>query len=297
MFLASGPELVIAACAAGIVGSFPTANCRTEEDLRAWMEAIVGGLEAASRNSDVVVAPWAANLVTHSTNLRLAGHLDLVAQYKPPIVVTALGSPRPVVDTVHRYGGQVIADVPNIELARKAVEAGADGLACIASGAGGHTGHLSPFAFISGVRAFFDGLLVVGGSIADGAGVAGAIAAGADLVYIGTRFLASNESRASTGHKQMIVDCSQSDLIVTSSVTGAPATWLRPSLTASGAEIEAATKPDFSGRSRWRDIWSAGQGLQLIHSIEPVSKIVDDLAIGYLAAASRFGRLNSHVRG
>lgn len=285
----------MAACASGIIGSFPTANCRSEEELCAWMEAIVIGLEAASSRPGAVNALWAANLVTHRTNPRLQSHLDIVTHYKPPLVVTALGSPRPVVEGVHRYGGKVIADVPSIELARKAIDAGADGLACIASGAGGHTGHLSPFAFISGVRTFFDGLLIVGGGIADGAGVAGAIAAGADLVYVGTRFLVSKESRASVGHKQMIVDCSQSDLIVTSSVTGTPATWLKPSLTANGVDIAASATADFSGRSRWRDIWSAGQGLELIHSIEPVSKIVDDLASGYLAATSRFGRLNNHL--
>ncbi|MFZ2177868.1 MAG: nitronate monooxygenase, partial [Rhodococcus sp. (in: high G+C Gram-positive bacteria)] len=182
MFLVSGPELVIAASTSGIVGSFPAPNCRTSGDLDAWMGTINDGISSARRDG-VAPAPWALNLVTHSTNQRLAEDLRLVAEHQPPIVITALGSPAPVMDVVKNYGGLVIADVVNIKLARKAAGVGVDGLACISAGAGGHTGHLSPFAFISAVREFFDGLVSVGGGISDGHGVAGAIAAGADLVY------------------------------------------------------------------------------------------------------------------
>ena len=187
MFLVSGPELVVAAARAGILGAFPTQNCRTPEQLDEWLGAIASGAGTA---------PWAVNLVTHRSNTRLADDLALVAAHRPPVVITALGSPRPVIDTVKAYGGLVVADVIDLVLARKAIAAGVDGLACISAGAGGHTGHLSPFAFVSAVRDLFDGLVTVGGGIADGAGVAGAVAGGADLVYMGTRFLATTESRA-----------------------------------------------------------------------------------------------------
>ncbi|WP_291913792.1 nitronate monooxygenase, partial [Limnohabitans sp.] len=185
MFLVSGPDLVLAACRAGIVGAFPTPNARPIEVLEDWMQQITQGL-ARARNEQPpeTIGPWCANLITHSSNTRLPEDLALIAKYKPPVVVTALGSPKPAIEVVHGYGGMVLADVINLTLARKAVAAGADGLACITAGAGGHTGFLSPFAFVSAVREFFDGVVVVGGGISDGWGVAGALAAGADLVYM-----------------------------------------------------------------------------------------------------------------
>lgn len=292
MFLVSGPELVIAACKAGIGGAFPTPNCRTVADLDAWMGQITDALSPGD-------GPWVANLITHSTNARLAEDLALVAQYKPPIVITALGSPKPVMETVKAYGGLVFADVVNMALAKKAADAGVDGLACISAGAGGHTGHLSPFAFVSAVREFFDGWLTIGGGIADGAGVAGAIAAGADMVYMGTRFLAAAESRAQDPYKQMIVDSGPDDLIVSSAITGTPASWLKPSLRAAGMDPDALGGPitrDYSGdaaHKRWRDIWAAGQGLQKINAIEPAAVVVDRLEAEYQAAAARFARVSA----
>lgn len=290
MFLVSGPELVIAACKAGIGGAFPTPNCRTVADLDAWMGQITDALSPGD-------GPWVANLITHSTNTRLEEDLRLVAQYKPPIVITALGSPKPVMETVKAYGGLVFADVVNMALAKKAADAGVDGLACISAGAGGHTGHLSPFAFVSAVRGFFDGWLTIGGGIADGAGVAGAIAAGADMVYMGTRFLAAAESRAQDPYKQMIVDCGPDDLIVSSAITGTPASWLKPSLRAAGMDPDALGGPiarDYSGdaaHKRWRDIWAAGQGLQKVDAIEPTAVVVERLDAEYRAAAARFAGL------
>lgn len=290
MFLVSGPELVIAACKAGIGGAFPTPNCRTVADLDAWMGQITDALSPGD-------GPWVANLITHSTNARLEEDLRLVAQYKPPIVITALGSPKPVMETVKAYGGLVFADVVNMALAKKAADAGVDGLACISAGAGGHTGHLSPFAFVSAVREFFDGWLTIGGGIADGAGVAGAIAAGADMVYMGTRFLAAAESRAQDPYKQMIVDCGPDDLIISSAITGTPASWLKPSLRAAGMDPDALGGPitrDYSGdaaHKRWRDIWAAGQGLQKVDAIEPTSVVVERLDAEYRAAAARFAGL------
>ena len=292
MFLVSGPELVIAACKAGIGGAFPTPNCRTVADLDAWMGQITDALTPGD-------GPWVANLITHSTNARLEEDLRLVAQYKPPIVITALGSPKPVMETVKGYGGLVFADVVNMALAKKAADAGVDGLACISAGAGGHTGHLSPFAFVSAVREFFDGWLTIGGGIADGAGVAGAIAAGADMVYMGTRFLAAAESRAQDPYKQMIVDSGPDDLIVSSAITGTPASWLKPSLRAAGMDPDAlggTITRDYSGdaaHKRWRDIWAAGQGLQKINAVEPTAVVVDRLEAEYRAAAARFAGLNA----
>jgi len=287
MFLVSGPEMVIAACKSGIGGAFPTPNCRTVEDLDRWMDQITGALEPGD-------GPWIANMITHSTNARLAEDLRLVAQYKPPVVITALGSPRPVIETVKSYGGLVFADVVSMTLARKAAAAGVDGLACVSAGAGGHTGHLSPFAFISAVREFFDGYVAVGGGVGDGAGVAGAIAAGADFVYMGTRFLAATESMAQPEYKQMVVDAGPDDLIVSAAVTGTNASWLKPSLRAAGHDPDAMGGPaqrDYSSngdQKRWRDIWAAGQGLGAVKSIEPVSSIVDTLAEEYQSALDRF---------
>jgi nitronate monooxygenase len=287
MFLVSGPEMVIAACKSGIGGSFPTPNCRTVEDLDRWMDQITGALKPGD-------APWIANMITHSTNARLAEDLRLVAQYKPPVVITALGSPRPVMETVKAYGGLVFADVVSMKLAKKAAEAGVDGLACVSAGAGGHTGHLSPFAFISAVREFFDGYVAVGGGIGDGAGVAGAVAAGADFVYMGTRFLAATESMAQPGYKQMVVDAGPDDLVVSAAVTGTNASWLKPSLRAAGHDPDDMGGPaqrDYSSngdQKRWRDIWAAGQGLGAVKSIEPVADIVETLADEYHAALDRF---------
>jgi nitronate monooxygenase len=296
MFLISGPDLVVAACAAGIVGAFPTPNARPIEVLERWMTEITTRLAALrAERPEATIGPWAANLVTHSSNQRLAEDLALVARFKPPIVITALGSPRPAIEVVHAYGGIVVADVVDLRLARKAVAAGADGLACVAAGAGGHTGFLSPFAFVSAVRGFFDGLVIVGGAIGDGAGVAGAVAAGADLVYMGTRFIATDESLARDAYKQMLVDSSADDVIVSAGLTGTPASWLRPSLIANGLDPDAL--PSAPPRSydstqsiaskRWMDVWAAGQGVGAIHGVLPVAALVDELERDWRAAARR----------
>lgn len=296
MFLVSGPELVAAACLNGVAGAFPTPNCRTTEELERWMQSITTRIDNARvANPEAVIGPWVANLITHSTNTRLEADLDLVAKYQPPIVITALGSPKPVMEVVRGYGGLVFADVVNLALAKKAAAAGVDGMACISSGAGGHTGHLSPFAFLSALREFYDGWLVVGGGIADGAGIAGAIAAGADFVYMGTRFLATTESRAVEPYKQMVVDCGVDDIVVSAAITGTDASWLKPSLIAGGldpgAPSAAATRNyDASGdvSKRWRDLWACGQGLQAIHAVEPVATVVARLEREYAEACKRF---------
>ena len=296
MFLISGPDLVLAACKSGIIGSFPTPNARPIDVLEVWMKRITDGLaKARDEQPESTIGPWCANLVTHSSNTRLAEDLALVAKYKPPIVVTALGSPKPAIEVVHSYGGLVFADVITIALAKKAVAAGADGLACVSAGAGGHTGFLSPFAFVSAIREFFDGTVVVGGGISDGWGVAGAVASGADLVYMGTRFIPTVESMAPMGYKQMVVDSGIDDLIVSAGVTGTPASWLKPSLRANG--LDPDNMPDAPGRrydsnqsfagKKWMDVWAAGQGLGPIRAIEPTAVVVDRLASEYKQALAR----------
>jgi nitronate monooxygenase len=302
MFLVSGPELALAACRAGIVGAFPATNARPIEVLDDWMRTVAEGVAAMpAPGPGEPAGTWAVNLMSHSSNTRLPEELALVARHRPPIVITALGGPRPVIDVVRGYGGLVIADVVNLTLARKAAAAGVDGLACICAGAGGHTGSLSPFAFVSAVREFFDGLVVLGGGISDGRGVAGAIAAGADLVYMGTRFIASTESRADPAYKQMVVDCGVDDLVVSASITGTAANWLRPSLVSLGLDPDNLPPPPqrnydanrpISAR-RWVDTWSAGQGLGAVREVSPTESIVATIADDYRQALSRMARLGA----
>ena len=300
MFLISGPELVLAACKAGIIGAFPTPNARPVSVLADWMQQITEGLaQARDAQPAATIGPWCANLVTHSSNTRLAEDLALVARFKPPVVVTALGSPKPAIEVVHAYGGLVIADVISVGLAKKAVAAGADGLACVCAGAGGHTGFLSPFAFVSAVREFFDGYVITGGGIGDGWGVAGAVASGADLVYMGTRFIPTAESLAPPEYKQMVVDSGIDDLVVSAGVTGTAASWLKPSLRAQG--LDPDNMPDAPGRQydsnqsfagkKWTEVWAAGQGLGPIKSVASVASVVDELARDYQQALNRFKQL------
>lgn len=297
MFLVSGVDLVVAASRAGVLGSFPTQNCRTVEQLDGWLGQIADALGAPDGQASRI--PWAVNLITHSSNARLPEDLRLVAEYQPPVVITALGSPRPVMEVVKSYGGLVIADVVSMPLARKAAAAGVDGMACISAGAGGHTGHLSPFAFTTAVREIFDGLIVIGGGISDGHGFAGAIVAGADLVYLGTSFLATTESRAQPAYKEMLVAHDLEDLIVSAAITGTPASWLRPSLVANGLDPDDLRLPsgerNYSAGDaalrRWRDLWAAGQGIGSVRAVEPVAAVVDRLADEYAEALARARRL------
>lgn len=296
LFLISGPELVLAACGAGIIGALPTANARPIEVLEAWMATIADGVaQLKARQVPGTVGPWCANVMTHRSNTRLDEELDLIAKYRPPMVVTALGSPRSTIEIVHGYGGIVFADVPDIRLARKAVDAGVDGLACLCAGAGGHTGFLSPFAFVSELRKFFDGYISVGGGIGTGWGVAGAIACGADLAYVGTSFIATRESLAAQAYKQMVVDSTIDDLVVSASVTGTHASWLKPSLLAAGLDPDNLPPPPARNydtnqplsKRRWKDIWSAGQGIGRVRAIETVADVVARLDLEYREATAR----------
>jgi nitronate monooxygenase len=287
MFLVSGPDLVLAACRAGIGGAFPAPNVRTIEGLDAWLQR-VSGEHAAMQRGGGVVGPWALNLVTHSTYDRLGAELELVEKYRPPIVITALGSPAPVVERVHAYGGVVIADVNSVALARKAAAVGVDGLALVCAGAGGHTGKIAAFAFVPAVRQFFDGLLIVGGAVGTGGAVRAVELLGADLVYAGTPFIAASESMASDRYREMVVRASLEDLVLTKALTGADAYYLRESIVAAGLDpdsLTGKTKVDWTNSQgqlkAWKDIWSAGQGVECVRAVEPVAAIVDRLAAEY----------------
>ena len=292
MFLVSGPEVVIASCRAGVIGSFPAPNARTIDDFEAWLDRITSELELMRRNSVAGATDvWAQNLIVHSTYQRLDAELALLQKYRPPIVITALGSPTRVIDAVHDYGGLVIADVNSVPLARKAAAAGADGLALVSAGAGGHTGQMAGFAFVAAVREFFDGVLILAGGIGDGKAIRAAEILGAELSYMGTRFIAAKESNAFDAYKQMVVDSDFSDLVLTNSFTGAHAYYLRPSIVAAGLDpdnLASKSRMDLSGTQQevkaWKDIWSAGQGVGTIHGVETVAEIVEQLAVDYEAA-------------
>ncbi len=293
MFLVSGPDLVVAAAEAGIVGAFPTLNARTVADLERWLQEITGRLdEARARAGGALAGTWAANLIAHRTNRRFAADLELLLKYRPPVVVTALGSPRDVVDAVHGYGGLVVADVNSVAFARKAADTGVDGLILVASGAGGHTGQMSPFAFVETVREFWDGLLVLAGGISTGRGVRAALALGADLACLGTRFVATRESLAPLAHKQMIVDCAFEDIVCTNAFTGAWANMLRPSVRGAGYDpdnlgpgrrIDVGDDPQSEARA-WKDIFSAGHGVGTVHAIQSVRDVVEELRAQFESA-------------
>jgi nitronate monooxygenase len=281
MFLVSGVELVLGACRAGVIGSFPAPNARTIEELDAWCRQIAGGLGDGD-------APWALNVVAHRTYTRLEEECEVLAVHRPPLVITALGSPERLIDTVRGYGGLVLADVSLIKHARKALDAGVDGLVLVCAGAGGHTGVYNPFAFTHEVRRFFDGPLVVSGGVSDGRAVAAVRALGADLAYVGTRFITTRESLVSDEYREMVVNCGLDDIVLTDSVTGIPANWMRPSLEAAGTTQSSAGggAPDFASimsgdRRRWRDIWSAGHGIAGAAHTGTVRELVDQLAAEY----------------
>lgn len=284
MFLQSGPEMVIAACRAGIVGSFPSVNARTTEELEAWLERIT----AAVDEND---APWAINLMMHRSNSRRMEDLALAERYQAPLVITALGSPKEAVERVHAYGGRVLADVIDMRLAAKAIATGVDGLVLVAAGAGGHTGQQSGFAFVQEVRQHFGGIVVLGGGISTGRAVRAAEVLGADYAYLGTRFIASKESMAEEDYKNMVVEATGSDIVCSDALTGVKANWLRASLERAGYDpnnMPSAGDIDIIKSSgdtkRWRDVWAAGQGAGSVNDILPIADIVERLEREYREA-------------
>lgn len=290
MFLVSGPDMVIEACRAGVMGSFPATNARTLDDLRAWLERI-----AAEVGPDH--APWALNMIVHTSYGRFDAELELVREFKPEIVITALGGPHRVIEAVHGYGGLVFADVNSPSYARKAVEKGADGLVLVCAGAGGHTGEYAMAPFIDEVRSFFDGPLMVGGGLGTGAAVRAARVLGADLAYLGTRFLATEESLISDDYRRMVRESGMEDLIASRAVTGALGNWMRASVEAAGLTLEdmqASARIDFSddmhsGAKAWKHVWSAGQGVGGVTRRETVAEAVAALRDGYAGSGQREG--------
>lgn len=285
MFLISGPDLVIAAGKAGIIGAFPAPNARTIDVLDIWLAQITGELAAAGK-----AGMWAINMIVHSTYERFDAELDLICKYQPQIVITALGSPSRPLERVHAYGGKVFSDVITPVQARKAIDAGADGLVLVAAGAGGHTGQYSPFALVDEVRAFWDGPIVLGGGIAHARAIAAARVLGADFAYMGTRFIAARESMVSDENRAMLVRASASDIVTTAAITGVPSNWMRESLEANGFTpemLEAKKKIDFSNlhgdTKAWKTVWGAGHGVGQTRRIQTVAEIVEELASQTLA--------------
>ena len=292
MFLVSGPHLVIAACKAGIAGTFPTLNARPIEVLDEWLTQINAELGAAmAANTAAAIAPYGVNLILHHSNKRLEQDFELVVKHKVPFVITSLGHPGEVVKAVHGYGGVVFSDVIHAYHAKKAIAAGVDGIVAVASGAGGHAGTQSPFSLVREIREFWDGALVLGGAISDGASVRAAEVMGADFAYLGTRFIATQESMATPEYKQMLLDCTAKDVVYTSAITGTLANFLWPSLENAGFTREALAQgggtEDFStGSKAWRDTWSAGHGVATIHDVPTAAELAARLAAEYRAACA-----------
>ena len=280
MFLVSGPDLVIASSNAGLIGSFPGPNARTTAELENWMHQI----------NNATSNPWAFNMITHKSYDRFSEELDLIKKFQPKIVITALGSPERVIEAVHGYGGKVIADVNNINFARRCAEMDVDGMALICHGAGGHTGHLSPFSFSAYVREFFEGLIVLAGSISTGQHIKAAQLLSADLCYMGTRFISAQESNAVDEYKSMIINSTYDDLRMTNLFTGAQAYYLKDSIIKNNLDpdnLDSNTDGFNVSASQdkikaWKDIWSAGQGVGLIKNIESVESIVEKLESEFL---------------
>lgn len=276
MFIVSGPELVIAQCKAGIVGSMPALNARPSAQLDEWLGRIRDELAAWDRaNPDKPAAPYAVNLIVHGTNARLDEDLDIVAKHKAPIVITSLGARDDVNGRVHAYGGFVFHDVTTTPFARKAIDKGADGLVLVAAGAGGHAGRVSPFALVEETRAWFDGPIALSGAIASGRGIRAAQAMGADLAYIGSAFIAATEADATRDYKDTIIEAVAGDIVYTDLFSGILGNYLRQTIERHGYDPANLPKREegvhvTDGVKAWRDIWAAGQGVGSVRAVESV---------------------------
>ncbi|KQS65255.1 2-nitropropane dioxygenase [Rhizobium sp. Leaf371] len=298
LFIISHPALTIAQCKAGVVGSFPALNARPEAQLDEWLAMITEELAAYDKaNPDRPSAPFAVNQIVHRSNKRLEHDLMLCAKYKVPLIISSLGAVPEVNAAVHGYGGIVLHDVIHDKHARSAINKGADGLIAVAAGAGGHTGALSPFAIIQEIRSWFSGPLLLSGAIANGGAVLAAQAMGADLAYIGSAFIATEEARASNDYKQMIVDSRAKDILETPHFTGVNGNYLRPSIAAAGLDADNLPAADAAemdlelavgtGAKAWRDIWGSGQGIGAVTAVTPVATLVDRLETEYNDARTR----------
>jgi len=291
MFIVSTPTLVIEQCKAGIVGAIPALNARPKEQLADWICEIKEALAAHDRAyPDRPAAPFALNQIAHRTNDRLDHDMRVIADAQVPIVIVSLAAPETILSAVHAYGGLVINDVVNARHARKCIEAGVDGLIAVAAGAGGHTGTISPFALVGEIRAFWDGLLGLGGAIANGRGILAAEVLGADFAYIGSAFIAADEANAPPAYKQMMLEAEAEDIVASDRLTGVKANFMQQSLRANGLDPTALGRGDPGQRGfgeggssyrAWRDVWSAGHGVGAVKRLRPVRAIVEDLAAQY----------------
>ena len=295
MFIISNPQLALAQCKAGIVGSFPALNARPEAQLDEWLAQMTEELASHNAaNQDLLAAPFAVNQIVHKSNKRLEHDLALCVKYKVPIVITSLGAVPEVNDAVHSYGGIVLHDVIHDRHARKAIEKGADGLIAVAAGAGGHAGTLSPFALVQEIREWFDGPLLLSGAIATGSAILAAQAMGADLAYVGSPFIATHEARAPEAYKQMVTESKAADIIYTNLFTGIHGNYLRGSIAAAGMDPDNLpesdpSKMDFGNASAkaWKDIWGAGQGVGAIKKIVSTAELVNRLTEEFFEARLR----------
>ena len=298
LFIVSNPKLVIAQCTSGIVGSFPALNARPSELLDEWINEVTEALAAWDRDHpERPAAPFAVNQIVHRSNDRFEHDMEVCAKWKVPIVITSLGARVELNDAVHSWGGITLHDVIDDRFARKAVEKGADGVIAVAAGAGGHAGRWSPFALLQEIRAWFEGPLILSGAIANGGSVLAAQAAGADLAYVGSPFIASKEANASEDYKQSIIDSGAADIVYSDLFTGVHGNYLRSSIVNSGLDPDNlaagsldAMKFGSDGSSKtkaWRDIWGSGQGIGVIDRVQPAAKFVDQLAEQYAAAKAR----------
>ena len=297
LFIISNPKLVIAQCTAGIVGSMPALNARPAEQLDEWLAEITETLAAHDRaHPDRKAAPFAINQIVHKSNDRLEHDMQVCAKYKVPVVITSLGARTDVNDAVHAWGGIVLHDIINNAFANKAIDKGADGLIAVAAGAGGHAGVKSPFALIQEIREWFDGPLLLSGAMATGGGVLAAQAMGADLAYIGSAFIATQEARASDAYKQAIVEGTSDDIVYSSLFTGVHGNYLKASIRNAGLDPDHLpesdpTKMNFSGgegaKKAWKDIWGCGQGIGAVKAVLPAAALVDRLAREYGEARER----------
>lgn len=289
MFLVSGPEMIVSACKEGVISAFPSLNARTVDDLANWMQRINGELdELKCKEPNRRIAPWAvAILLGHlqgTSGERIKAELELIKEHKPPIVITALGNPAEVVKVVHSYGGLVFSDVTTLAHARKASNSGVDGLILVCAGAGGHAGTLNSFAFVKAVREFWDGILILSGGISSGNEILAAQTLDVDLVYMGTRFIATSESLASEEFKEMLVESTIEDLVYTPFFSGIPATFLKPSIRREGLDPDnLGSREDFikSGKKAWKNVWSAGQGVGRTKQVQTIAEIVTELKTEY----------------
>jgi nitronate monooxygenase len=298
LFIISNPDLVIAQCKAGIVGSFPALNARPEPVLEEWLQRITEELDRHNQeNPDSPAAPFAVNQIVHGSNARLEYDVEMCVKYKVPIMITSLGAKEWVNEAAHSYGGITLHDIINNRFAKKAIEKGADGLIAVATGAGGHAGTQSPFALIQEIREWFNGPLLLSGSIATGDAVLAAQAMGADLAYIGSAFIASDEANADEGYKKAIVDCGADDIVYSNLFTGVWGNYLRPSIESAGLDpdnlpVSDPTAMNFGSGGNtdakaWKDIWGSGQGIGAVKTTGPAADYVDNLYREYQAARAR----------